>query len=424
MATADADVAAIERELIVYEQGIPELLEMDTPLLSKMESTPSDPASNRSTRIPLLVSTGGTAQQVSMDGADLGATSGPVWAVATLVPIYITSGFSFTTLAEYATKGSERGVKSAVQEIMRIALDRHKSTLDVLMNTAGNGVIGTITSVSTNDLTLTTDGFKSELPYVGMPVQVFNAALTTDRGSTIVTAINRATHVVSVAAAPGGTTATDVLVFEGLAATVTINSSMFGVKYHQSDAVTGTWMGLNRATYVANIVTPSVDASSSSLTTAMIRQALNKIRMAIGDKAARDNKTKLTPYMHPAQADAYEGLAIQISQIFKEPSGTQGVDLMFGNEDNLYMSGLKVSQSIHADRTRIDFLCLGFWGKIVGTDTGFYKVNDQILFPEYGTAGNSLKSAKFFYLQSGMQIYNRNPLAGSYIKSLAVPAGY
>ena len=54
MATVEANVTPLEKELIIYEKGIPELLEVDTPLLSMMDKQESDPASNRPTRIPLL----------------------------------------------------------------------------------------------------------------------------------------------------------------------------------------------------------------------------------------------------------------------------------------------------------------------------------------------------------------------------------
>lgn len=420
MPTTDAQVQAIEKELIVYGDTLPELMEMDNEFLKMLETTKSDPASNRATRIPLLQSTGGTFQQADMDGGDLGASSGPVTITATLVPVYFTSGYSITALAEYATTGAERGVKSASELLFDVASDRFAASLDMILNTAGNGVLGTVTSYSNPVITLTTDGFKEELFYIGMPVQVFNSTLVTDRGSSTITNINRAAHTITLAADISGTTGGDFVVIDGISVPATIQSSIFGIPYHQSNATTGLWLGLNRATY-SNIVTPAINASSSGLTTAFIRAALNQIRMNVGDKQYRGSNLK--PYMHPAQADAWEALAIVISQIFKDPSGNQGVDLMFGNENNMSMAGRPIIQSIHANRTRIDFLCLKNWGKIVGTDSGYYKVGEQFVFPEYGASGNSLKSAKFFYLKYGLQTYNKNPLAGSYVYGLAIPAG-
>ena len=421
MASVEANVQSLERELIVYKEGIPELLEMDSVLYNLMERQEADPASNRATRIPLLQSVGGTFQQVTMDGTSVGDTGGPVWQTATLTPFYYTSGFSYTLLAKYATTGAERGVKSATGEVMRLAVKQFRTFLDMLMNTAGNGVIGTITSAGP-PLTMTTDGFKEELVMVGQNVQVYNAALTTNRGSSTVTAFDRVAHTITLASNPGGTTGTDVLVIGGLSGSLTAQSSLFGIQYHQSDATSGTWLGLNRAT-VGQVVTPSINANSSLLTTGMVRGALNRIRLNLGDEFFNTEMTKLIAYQHPAQADSYESIATLISQIWKDPTGNQDVDLMFNNQKGLKMSNIPVVQSIHQDRTRIDFLCLGYWGRIVATDTGFLTIGDKIIWPKIDTSTvpGGLLATEQFWMKTGIQMYNRQPAGSSYIKSLGLP---
>jgi hypothetical protein len=427
MATVEANVQPLEKELIIYEKGIPELLEVDTPFLELIEKQEADPVSNRAVRIPLLTQIGGTFQQVSMDGVALGATSGPIWNVATLTPFYFTGGYSWTALAQYATTGAERGVKSVTGEVMRLAIKQFRAYQDMLMNTSGNGVIGTITSLSTttltNDtLTLTTDGFKEELFAIGQNIQVYNAGLTTNRGGANVIAINRTAHTVQLDATIGSIAATDLVVIGGLSGTLTIQSSLFGVQYHDSDATSGLWLNLNRAN-ISQIVTPSVNAASGALVTSFVRAALNRIRMNLGDDYFNKEDTKLIAYMHPAQADAYEALAITQSVIYKDPTGNQDVDLMFNNQRGLMMSNVPVRQSIHQDRTRIDFMNLGLWGRIVATDTGFYKSGDNIIWPQYASSGTQLVSTNMFYIKAGLQLYVRNPLGNSYVKNLALPAG-
>src|SRR5882672_6354756 len=421
MATVEANATPLEKELVIYEQGIPELLEVDTPLLSLMDKQEMDPVSNRPARIPLLTQIGGTFQQVSMDGVALGLTSGPIWNVATLTPYYFTGGYSWTLLAQYATQGAERGVKSVTGEVMRLSIRQFRAYQDMLMNTAGNGVIGTITSVAGAVFTLTTDGFVEELFAIGQNAQVINAALTVNRGTANVTAIDRVAHTVTLDAAPGGTIATDLVVIGGLSGTLTIQSSLFGVQYHNSDATSGLWLNINRAT-VSNVVTPSVNASSSALTTAFCRAALNRIRINLGDDWFNSNDAKAIAYGHPAQADAYEALAITQSVIYKDPTGNQQVDLLFNNQRGLSISNVPFRQSIHQDRTRLDFMMMNFWGRIVATDTGFVKFGDQIIWPQY-SGGTQLVSTAMFYLKAGLQVYNRNPLSSAYIKALAKPAG-
>jgi len=419
MASVEANVQPLERELIIYEKGIPELLEMDTPLYQLIDKQEADPASNRATRIPLLMQVGGTFQQVSMDGGTLGTTGGPQWQVATLTPIYFTSGYSYTLLAKYATTGAARGIKTTTGEVMRLSIKQFKTYLDMAMNTAGNAVLGTITSAGP-PLTLTTDGFKEELFMIGQNVDVWNAALTTNRGTSTITAIDRVGHTITLLANPGGTIATDLVLISGLTGTVTNQSSLFGIQYHQSDATSGTWLNLNRATF-PQVVTPSINANSSSLTTGMIRAALNRVRINLGDDFFNTEKTKMVAYMHPSQADSYESIAALISAIWKDPTGNQNVDLLFNNQSGLSMSNVPVKQSIHQDRTRIDFLSLGYWGRIVGTDTGFVKFGDQILWPLVDTTTGSLKATEQFWLNAGLQLFNKNPLSGSYIKTLQLP---
>lgn len=418
----ETNVEALERELIIYEKGIPELLEVDDTWWSMLEKTEADPASGRSTRVPLLNKIQGTFAQADMDNGDLGDTSGPDWIVATLAPIYFKIGFGISAKAVYATQGAERGVKNPLRETFSLAMQQFRSALDMVAETGGNGVLATITSVSTNDLTCTTDGFKAQLVYVGMPVQVFDTGLTTDRGSTTVTAIDRANHIISVAAAPGGTTATDKLVIEGLAAPVTIQSSLFGKQYHHSDATSGLWMAIDRATQL-NVRTPSVNASSSLLSTTHIRRAKNKIKEYVG--RAKMKSLKLVATGHPCQGDAYEAAAIAVSNIIKQPSNNQAVDLMF-DDDQLNMDGTPYKESIHADRTRVDFIATANWQRITATDTGYYRPpgSDSFVFPTYRSGGDGLKASAFFYLKTGLQIVCRNPIAGSFIKTLTVPSGY
>lgn len=419
----DAATTPLQRELIVYEKGIPALLEVDAPFWSMIEKVDFDPTSNRAARIPLLNKIQGYFQQSDMDNGDLGGNSGPDWQVATVTPIYFNINYGISAKAAFGGSDAARAVKNPVKETFRLAMQQFRAALDMVCETAGQGVLGTITSVASNVFTMTTDGFKVELFYVGMPVQVFTANGVTDRGSTTITAIDRDAFKITVAAAPGSSAATDLVVIEGLVAPITIQSSLFGKQYHQSDATSGLWMNLDRAV-LTNIRTPSVNAASSNLTTAMIRRARNKIREYVGDDAVKD--AKLIASMHPCQADVYEALAITISQIIKQPSSNQGVDLLFDNEMGMTMSGVPVKQSIHADRTRVDFLCLKYWQRVVATDTGYYRPpgSDQFVFPTYNAGADGLKASSFFILKTGLQLVNRHPLAGSYIKTLAIPALY
>lgn len=72
------------------------------------------------------------------------------------------------------------------------------------------------------------------------PIEVWNAALTVKRGTFNVLAFDAIyAKTITADALPAGTIATDVIVHQNA---VTVGS-LFGIKYHQSNATTGTWLG-------------------------------------------------------------------------------------------------------------------------------------------------------------------------------------
>ena len=85
------------------------------------------------------------------------------------------------------------------------------------MQTAGNGVLGTISSVSGTTLTMNTPP-GAALVYVGQTIQVYDTTLTTNRGSCNVVSADpiSPTQTITVDSLPAGTIATDVIVHDGL----------------------------------------------------------------------------------------------------------------------------------------------------------------------------------------------------------------
>jgi len=57
---------------------------------------------------------------------------------------------------------------------------------------------------------------------------------------------------------------------------------VFGILYHQSNATTGSWFNLNRATYPVALATPPVNRNNSTLTVEAVRLAINKVRKSSG----------------------------------------------------------------------------------------------------------------------------------------------
>ena len=215
----------------------------------------------------------------------------------------------------------------------------------------------------------------------------------------------------------GGLTNGDVIVHDGLAGASPV--SLFGIKYHQNNTTTGTWLNLNRATYPQQLATPRVNAANSALVPGYVRLAINKVRKALGI----NQLGKLIAYTSVEQEHAWENLGITISQVIKETAGgsANDLDLLFSGRKT--MSGVPIKSSINADQTRVDFLDLSHWGRAVIKDIDYFEVGGNTVFPIYGGSGG-LAAAFIFYFDTGFQVWNDSPRSGSFIDALARPSGY
>src|SRR2546428_300663 len=209
----------------------------------------------------------------------------------------------------------------------------------------------------------------------------------------------------------------DVIVHDGPSGASPV--SLFGIKYHQNNATTGTWLNLNRATYPVQLATPRVNAGNAALTPSNVRLAINKVRKALGI----NHLSKLIAYMAVEQEHAWENLGITVSQIIKEGGGGGGNDLDMLFSGRKTMSGIPIKSSVNADQTRVDFLDLSHWGRAVLKDIDFYEVNGNTVFPIYGASGG-LAASYIFYFDLAMQVWLDSPRSGAFIDTLARPSGY
>ena len=272
-------------------------------------------------------------------------------------------------------------------------MKQFRSFLDKLVQTAGNGVLGTIGSFASTTWTMNTPP-GAALVYPGQTIQVYDTTLTTNRGTANVVSADpiSATQTVVVDVNPSGLTNGDVIVHDGLSGASPV--SLFGLKYHQNNATTGTWMNLNRATYPQQLATPRVNGGNAALVPGYVRLAINKVRKSLGI----GQLGKLIAYTSVEQEHAWENLGITVSQVVKEnAAGTANdLDLLFSGRKT--MSGVPIKSSINADQTRVDFLDLSHWGRAIMKDIDFFQVGDQTVFPIYGASGGVSAIFYFFIL--------------------------
>ncbi len=420
-AQANANVVALQLEKV--RDKVPLLYERDDILLTMIQQRGDvEKVSSRNMRLPLQVNPGGKAGSYNADGGDLGRGSGTAYDVAQVSPIFFRFAIEVTKLVEYATTGRERAIENATKREVANGMKQFRAFLDKLMQTAGNGVLGTINSVASTTFTMAVPS-GAALVYPGQTIQIYDTTLTTNRNvaagvtTTVLSADPINAQTITVDNVPSGTVATDVIVHDGL--TGAQPTSLFGIKYHQNNATTGTWLNLNRATYPVQLQTPRVNAGNAALTPSNVRLAINKVRKSLGI----NHVSKLIAYMAVEQEHAWENLGITVSQIIKEGGASDGndLDLLFSGRKT--MSGIPIKSSVNADQTRVDFLDLSHWGRAVLKDIDFYDVNGNTVFPIYGASGG-IAASYIFYFDTAFQVWDDSPRTGAFIDTLARPSGY
>ena len=411
----NAQSVALQLEKV--RDKLPLLYQRDDILLTMIQQRGDvERVSSRNMRLPLQIRPGGKAGLANMDGGDLGRGSGTVYDIAQVTPVFFRHAVEITKLVEYASNAPEKAIENAAKREVKNAMAQFRSFLDKLVQTNGNGVLGTISSIGGSTFTMAKPP-GSVLVYYNQTIQVYDPTLATNRGSCNVTAVDPFGSTITVDSVPAGTSANDVIVHDGLTGAQPV--SLFGILYHQSNAITGTWLNLNRATYPVELATPRVNGNNSALTPGAVRLAINKVRKSLGSNQV----SKLIAYTSLEQEHQWEQLGVTISQIIKEGAGGRAsdLDLLFTGEKS--MAGVPIKSSINANQSRVDFLDLSHWGRAVMQDIDFYDVGGQTVFPIYGASGG-LASAYIFYFVTGFQVWNESPRSGAFIDNLAIPAGY
>src|SRR6267378_1338584 len=383
---AQNNAQTIALQLEKVRDKVPLLYERDDVLLSMIQQRGDvEKVSSRNMRLPLQLIPGGKAGSYSADGGDLGRGTGSTYDVAQVSPIFFRFAVEITKLVEYASNAREKAIENAVKREIASGMKQFRAFLDKVIQTAGNGVLGTISAINGSTFT------------VADPIS--------------------ATQTITVDNVPASTAVNDVIVHDGLTGSQPV--SLFGIKYHQNNATTGTWLNLNRATYPQQLQTPRVNAANAALVPGHVRLAINKVRKALGI----NQLGKLIAYTSVEQEHAWENLGITISQVIKEGGSNRSndLDLLFSGKKT--MSGIPIKSSVNADQTRVDFLDLSHWGRAVMKDIDYFEVGGQTVFPIYGASGG-IAASFIFYFDTGFQVWNESPRSGSFIDSLARPSGF
>jgi hypothetical protein len=417
MAFVESQANALELERVLPKVAV--AFERDDRFFASIDkAADTEKISNRQMRVPLELRPGGSFQYFNADGGDLGRGGGPTFDKAVLTCVFMSENIEYTKLAQWATDDQRKAVLNSVRRLIATALDELRRQIDSQMMQPGTGVVGVITTVTVgagfDTYDLNTDGFGARLVRFGQTVQVFDATLATLRGSGVITFWDVENKQIQVTPNIAGAIATDRLVVNGIASPVSL-PALYGVPYHHSNASTGTWLGFNRAS-TPEIRSNRVNGGAAALSLPLPRLAINKV----GNRIGIDNNFSPTAWTHPAQAQAYEEIG-QLVSIIQKQAKDESLNMYFG--DNMQLAGAPIRTHFNWDRTRIDFINKGVWGRAEILPIGFYKVDGRNIFELRGASGG-VAAADIFYMVCGMQTFVRNPAATSYIDNLAVPAGY
>ncbi len=426
MALTESQVLATELEKVVSK--IPQAFERDDTFYSLIAKTPVEVISSRDMRIPLELRPGGNFGFYNPDGGGLGRGDGPTFDKGVISAVHTKFGIEWTKKAEWSTDDTRKSVQNTFKNLMAKSMAEFRRNNDSLCMGAGDGVIGTITSVSNSGgkdtYTCTTDGFGTRLMRYGQWVAVYNTGLTANRTITPssgsldgiagqIDFIDYAAKQVRIKGAAGSVVAGDKLVWNGLSGSGPV--SLYGVQYHHSSASTGNWLGLDRATY------PEVRATEVAAGGAL---ALSHARLAGNKKAdrlGRDQMGKVRAFMHPCQQQAYEELG-QLVQVINKTASKTGLDLYFDGQ--LQMAGMPIEKHFSWDKKRIDIIDPSDWGRAELKAPGFYDVEGRKIFEVRDAATGGVVTSQIFYLVASWNLFIKNPAAGCYISGLTVPSGY
>ena len=418
------ETAVASTELETVRKDLPTLFERTDTFYSTIDKRDVEKVSNVAMRVPIEIRPGGKPGHFNPEDGSLGLGAGPTFDKATVTVQHLKYGVQWTKKAEWATDDARKAVVNTARYLVAKAMAEFRRFMDTLcIGSAGNGVVGTISSTSNaggfDTSVLGSDGFGVKLLRYAQDFAVFDATLATNRTAGTdkeVTYLDVPTKTIK-SVTLSGITNTDKIVVGGLGNVTGTNVvSINGVPYHHSAATTGSWQGMDRAT-IPEIRSNAVNANSGQLSLAFVRRALNQI----GDRVGYENMKKVVAWMHPCQKQAYEELGQQVSIINKQ-SKEEGLDLFFG--DDMQMAGAPVKTHFGWDKTRIDFVASEVWGRAEMHPADFYDVDGKKFFENRDTSTGAVKTSQMFYLTISMQPFINNPALTAFIYALKVPTGY
>lgn len=387
-------------------------------LFDKIEKREVETISSRAMRIPLDLLAGGKFRQINPDGGDAGRGSAITANYGQLSTVAFAFATEFTKLMESATDSKEKAVEPAAKRNLSAAIDQMRKGIEALLNTAGDGVLDTIVSVTSPNVINVNNASQF---YDNQDIQIIIGAVGGNlRGVATILSVDTVGKTLTLTTSyPAGTAAGDSLMVDG--APNVAAGSLLGVEYHQNSATNGTWLQLDRTAYPGKLTTPNLNFNSAALTPQKVRLMLSLVQRALGiDDPTIDN---LMWHLGLDMQAAWENVGLIVTQVIQNQlSGTESEDMLKKTAPKM-MADRPILLSNNAQVGRIDGLCLKHWGRGETQPIGPLEFGGQTMFPAYGASGG-LAFSTMTYLWTAFNIFTDNPRAGVFGSNIAVPAGY
>lgn len=364
------------------------------------------------------------------DGGPLPFGTGAKWAQFTLLPVPYVIPVQFSMQAEWTGESQQTSIINPVAKSMADVSKQGAKIRDLLLQTPGDGTLGTIASINGTTITLNSgitpviDGRGAKLVDRQQKVQVQsgNGGFVPRGSMTIQERFNfvGGAQTITVDAVPLNSAPGDVVMVDGLpgGAPVFIN----GIQTFVNTTNTGNLMGLPRS--LSFVQANGVNAGQSAMSVPMLRISTQQVYQRLGDEGLDG----LFWQMHGAPLQSYEELGWQLQYIPLEGGKAKGLDLLFKKgEGMMTIDGRKVHENLHADSTRADLLNKNVWLQLKWAATSPFwlkkKGSGDIVFSRYDQATGAPTTDQLVYSQ---EVYNwgcSNPSAQGGLTNLRVPVG-
>lgn len=378
--------------------------------------------STKSFRVRIQNAMIGAVAKIGLDGGSLPDGGASSWDQFTVTPLAYCVPIQYTRLADLTGEPGNVATINPVSKTIADAAVYIQRTRDIFLNTAGDGVLGTVGAAAiytagNNPINLAPTPFGARNLHQNQIVQIFNAAKTISRGRFTIQNVNNilgATQSITTLQTPTGVTNGDVVVVDGVA----LGGDPFinGIPVFHSTSSTGNLLGVSRSN--SYVVANGLDIAGAQITLPVLRTAQNGVLQALGPDALKSQVW----HTHPSQVQAYEELGFQLQYVPLDGGKANKFDGLFST---LTVNGREIIINIHADQTRWDLLNLKSYGKVMWGKPPFWFKNrgNTTVFQGYDTTSGNPNTIEKSYLVDAIQYYVDNPKALSTITSTKVPSG-